>query len=293
MANTDISYTARNKILKAQILFNFHLQNLTKQLEGPCGITPSSVLTEMKLYQGCASKTALDAPTNVVATASLSLSTVVVSWTAPTYTTGYEITSYTVYIWFTNLVDGTLYGSPISGISSSVTSITTPVLGTIIGKSIQFSVTATNSIGESAQSIKSSSVTVGCLIGTTLIELADGSFVELQKIQTNDILASFDLDTKQKCSVVVLGLVSFTYSVMSINNGLLVCTDTHTHYVKRDGIWSIQTKVYVGDYFLDVNMNEIEIISIVNEPKPVVVYNLEVSGNHLYYANGILTHNGK
>jgi|LauGreDrversion4_2_1035121.scaffolds.fasta_scaffold29740_6 hypothetical protein len=52
MSNKDKSYSSINKILRSQFLANFHLQNPSKQLEGPRGVTPSSTLTEMKQYQG-------------------------------------------------------------------------------------------------------------------------------------------------------------------------------------------------------------------------------------------------
>lgn len=287
MTNTDTSYTTRIKNLKAHVLANFHSQNPSKQLEGPRGITPSSTLTEMKLYQGPLeqnSPNVPNAPTDIIATAISQALSAIISWTAPISYSGYEITSFTVYIWY---VSGAQYGS---GLSSSSTTFTTPILP---ANQFQFSVTATNSIGESAQSVKSSAISITCLIGTTLIELVDGSSVELQVIQKNDVLTSYDPITEQICSVIVNAIQPFVDSVISINNGLLVCTASHTHYVKQNGLWSIQTKVYVGDYLLDKNMNEIEIISIVNEAEPAVVYNLQVSGNHLYYANGILTHNGK
>jgi hypothetical protein len=52
MSNKDKSYSSINKILRSQFLANFHLQNPSKQLEGPRGVTPSSTLTEMNQYQG-------------------------------------------------------------------------------------------------------------------------------------------------------------------------------------------------------------------------------------------------
>ena len=45
MLNTDRSFTTRYNILRGKLIYNFHLQNPTKQLEGPS--TPASIVTTM------------------------------------------------------------------------------------------------------------------------------------------------------------------------------------------------------------------------------------------------------
>ena len=45
MSNTDKTYTNRYNILRGQVIYNFHLQNPTKRLEGSS--TPASIITTM------------------------------------------------------------------------------------------------------------------------------------------------------------------------------------------------------------------------------------------------------
>ena len=45
MSNTDKTYANRYNILRGRLIYNFHLQNPTKQLEGPS--TPASIITTM------------------------------------------------------------------------------------------------------------------------------------------------------------------------------------------------------------------------------------------------------
>lgn len=52
MPITDTSQTRRTLEMRGKTLVNFHNENPYKQISGPLGITPASVLTEMKIYQG-------------------------------------------------------------------------------------------------------------------------------------------------------------------------------------------------------------------------------------------------
>ena len=51
MSNKDITYTTKYKILNGKVLYNFHSQNPSKQIQGPRGTTPSSTITEMRNFQ--------------------------------------------------------------------------------------------------------------------------------------------------------------------------------------------------------------------------------------------------
>ena len=86
-----------------------------------------------------------------------------------------------------------------------------------------------------------------------------------------------------------------TTGIYNFNNGVLYTTRTHNHLIKRDGSWRIQpsNNIVVGDIFLDINENEVEITSIEFENRSVSVYQLNVETDDVYYANNILTHNDK
>ena len=150
-----------------------------------------------------------------------------------------------------------------------------------------------------------------CLASDTLITLSDGSTKLIQDIQVDDVLKSIDVDGMPQPSnewyswssdtlnyvdststVINVTLYEFD-SVVNINNGRLIATDSHNHVVKQDGVWYIRTtsELNVGDVLLDIDNTEFEIISLVVITEPTTVYNIDVNNSNLYFANNVLTHN--
>jgi len=151
----------------------------------------------------------------------------------------------------------------------------------------------------------------GCLVADTVITLSDGSKKLIQDIQIDDILKSLDVsgmpqpsdewyswssDTLNyvESTSTVIGFISFEFdSVININNGQLIATDSHNHVVKQNGVWYIKTtsELNVGDILLDIDNSEFEITSLVTITEPTTVYNIDVTNSNLYFANNVLTHN--
>jgi hypothetical protein len=185
-------------------------------------------------------------------------------------------------------------------IGNSVASIGTGAFGssglitvTIANGQLGITSPTANPPGVSFFGVTVATITGVCLIGSTQIHLADKSVKSLESIQVDDTIVSFNPTTSTYTTVTVLSIQSFRAPVFSINDGLLVCTASHNHYVRQNGIWSVQTtdNLHIGDYFVDINNSFVEIKSIVSQETPVEVFNIKVDGNHLYYANTILTHN--
>ena len=82
-------------------------------------------------------------------------------------------------------------------------------------------------------------------------------------------------------------------SVVNINEGRLIATDTHNHVVKQNGVWYIRTtsELNVGDVLLDMDNSEFETTSLVTITESTTVYNIDVTNSNLYFANNVLTHN--
>ena len=151
----------------------------------------------------------------------------------------------------------------------------------------------------------------GCLVADTIITLSDGSTKLIQDIQVNDVLKSIDVlgmpqpaDEWYSWSSDTLNYVSSTStvinfktyefdSVVNINNGRLIATDSHNHVVKQDGVWYIRTtsELNVGNILLDIDNVEFEITSLVIITEPTTVYDVDVNNSNLYFANNVLTHN--
>jgi len=87
-------------------------------------------------------------------------------------------------------------------------------------------------------------------------------------------------------------------NVISINNGLFKATRDHSMIVKQEDsnasiAWRIRPLYIclVGDYFMDINGNEVEITSIDELTEEFNVWKIDTEPADVFYANGILTHN--
>ncbi len=160
-----------------------------------------------------------------------------------------------------------------------------------------------------------SSCGVYCLDGNTLVTMADGSTKKISEIKQGDVVSSRDVegmpDESPNKEHLTIQLSSLNYTVstavvratmattaeayFNINNGLLLATDAHEHFVLREGVWRIilTVNLRVGDIFLkeDGSLEPITSIDLVNESKDF--YNIDVENLDMYVANGIVTHNSK
>ncbi|WP_187775461.1 Hint domain-containing protein [Flavobacterium johnsoniae] len=80
-----------------------------------------------------------------------------------------------------------------------------------------------------------------------------------------------------------------------INNGLLESTPSHSQLIQRDGIWKFIPlgDVIVGDNLYSIDKEIIPITSVFINSEKRKIYPLTLSPSHIYFANGILTHNIK
>ena len=161
-----------------------------------------------------------------------------------------------------------------------------------------------------------------CLLTGTQITMADGSTKNVEDLQIGDIVFSADIAElpKERGGYTTLDIVKnwtnpdisdFNYSTAevrsveileaekfySINGGLIEMSPDHIHLYKDvlDGLWKLGKpgELKVGDQFIDINKNiiDVESISIINSAAPVV--KVDVENLDLFFANGVLTHNFK
>jgi hypothetical protein len=151
----------------------------------------------------------------------------------------------------------------------------------------------------------------GCLVSDTIITLSDGSTKLIQDVLVNDVLKSIDVSGMPQPSnewyswssdtlnyvdstSTVINFTTYEFdSVVNINEGRLIATDSHNHVVKQNGVWYIRTtsELNVGDVLLDMDNSEFEITSLVTITEPTTVYDIDVNNSNLYFANNVLTHN--
>lgn len=226
-----------------------------------------------------------------------------------------------------------LTGHPISNISETITGGTIASTGTCtttdtwLANDPEPTIYTYNCVDGSCIEIEGTSGTYNslsncqaacvnpCFIEGTNITLADGSQVLIETLQVGDVLKSFAIDTLPLYSddetvlttwnTETLTGIGSTASIVSITpvqvseivviNNLLKTTPTHKHLVKHDGVWSFVSayNVVVGDIMIDINNNEVEIISVEVQEVEKTVYKMDVETLDVFYAENILTHNIK
>jgi hypothetical protein len=156
----------------------------------------------------------------------------------------------------------------------------------------------------------------GCFLFGTKITMADGSFKNIEDLKIGDELKTFaipgvpdsdnpdDWYSKDKWSIDSAEYFTYTTTKVTqlktgpynehykINNKYKV---TWEHYilVKRDSVWQfLQTQdLRNGDFFLGENKEEIEIFNIERVNGWISTVTLDVEGQDMYFADGILAHN--
>jgi hypothetical protein len=151
---------------------------------------------------------------------------------------------------------------------------------------------------------------ITCFPAGTKIDMADGSYKNIEDVEIGDMVLSYDLEKNEYVSQRVYGLESpVRDGVYDVNDGLISPTSDHPIYIKKsDGRigWGAMDAEYsksmhgfdfevlqieVGDYFLDVDDNWVLVDSIIYRSGPIQVYTISVENSHTFYANGFLVHN--
>jgi hypothetical protein len=127
-------------------------------------------------------------------------------------------------------------------------------------------VNATNSYAGTGYSIVTGNITISsCLTPDTLIEKYDRKTVFLKDIQVGDAIMSIDPETKQYEQSIVTSKTYHTVNELYIiNNGILRCSKSHKHVIRRDNSWIVVTsdEINLGDIVMTKDLKEIIITKI-------------------------------
>jgi hypothetical protein len=133
-----------------------------------------------------------------------------------------------------------------------------------------------------------------CFVAGTPIKMADGSIKVIESVKAGDKVLSWNESTgKNELRTVLNAFRKETKLIveLKLSNGKLIeTTPDHPFYVSKRG-WVEAGKLNLNDKLLDEAHSEVQIQSINIVGKQVPVYNLEIEGNHTYYAHGVLVHN--
>jgi hypothetical protein len=151
--------------------------------------------------------------------------------------------------------------------------------------------------------------TGGCFLAGTEVTLFNGSTTKIEFIGIGDILLTYNEETGgQEYSPVKSLIRPQTNSYIKIilsDSTEISCTAEHPFWVDSRGWCSFDPEGSMNIHNLEVGVLNIDdslinqygsIVTISNVIENIIeseieVYNLEIEGNHTYYANGILTHN--
>jgi intein/homing endonuclease len=149
-----------------------------------------------------------------------------------------------------------------------------------------------------------------CFVKGTMIEMADGTIKPIEEIVIGDEVISLNVqnNTKEKQTVTNIitpihnDLVKYSFE----NETQIICTFDHPFFVNGFNLSSYKPLLTNDRYNLEDNVSQIEAGDSVNlidgsntriidieelELNPTQTYIFEVSNNHNFFANGILTHN--
>lgn len=132
----------------------------------------------------------------------------------------------------------------------------------------------------------------GCFTGDTKVTMADGTEKNIQDIQVGEkvLTRKAELDETLVPAEVVNTYRKTVGGYLTINDTIRVTTN---HFLYVNGTWRRADEVNVGDILVQENAKPLTVHSIEWHKEQVDVFNIEVAGEHSYFANGIYVHNGK
>lgn len=155
----------------------------------------------------------------------------------------------------------------------------------------------------------------GCFISGTTITMSDGTTKLIEELIVGDSLMSYDIEglplysddesvltiwestniSGIQSQAEIVSITPLEVNEIVVINDLMKTTINHRHLIERNGIWSFKRadEVLIGDKMLDINNNEITVVTIDIQTVESTVYKLNIETLDVFYANGILTHNDK
>ena len=146
----------------------------------------------------------------------------------------------------------------------------------------------------------------GCFIGGTKVLMNGNKSIEIEKIQKNDVVMTYNMMNKQfEPHLIQNTLKYFVNELCTIkmeDNQEIICTSSHPIYcVNKNGFCCVEptafnteaTRLNIGDMVMNADGKSFEIIDI--EMKyyndSILVYTLHIGQIHNFFANGYLVHN--
>lgn len=131
--------------------------------------------------------------------------------------------------------------------------------------------------------------TAGCFLPGTQIELADHRQISIESVKVGDELLSFDLEKKVFTKGAVTECFTNITSEFLVINGLIKVTPSHLFFA--DGQWVKTGDLRIGSQLFGIDQSRIYIDTLELRQESSPIFNLHLSDNHTFFAEGILVHN--
>lgn len=127
-----------------------------------------------------------------------------------------------------------------------------------------------------------------CLLAGTMITMADGSMIPIEKIRPGDMVMSISLDGATKTSEVLAIHTPYLADKYLVINGKTKMTENHP--VLMNGVWTAAGSLVPGNLLSGIDGLSIEVRSVEVMAREAMVYNFHVADG-TYLADGIAVHN--
>lgn len=141
----------------------------------------------------------------------------------------------------------------------------------------------------------SSGFRCACFVAGTLVATSAGA-VPIECLRADDQVLTRD-DSRPDAEPRVAGVADVFTRVaaevlwITLDSGeVLGATPDHEVWSYERG-WMLAGRLTEGQHLMDLAGARAEVVEIVRDPTPTVVYNFEVEDGHTYYANGVWVHN--
>ena len=132
-----------------------------------------------------------------------------------------------------------------------------------------------------------------CFLAGTSIETPEGE-VAIEDLVVGDTVNSYDLDSEVVNNVsqvrTTFKRIADGYFNVTLGDKIISVTGEHPIHIIGQG-WTKIKDIVVGDMALSIEGSEVRVNLIEEFDEEVEVYNIEVEGDHNYFAENILFHN--
>ena len=127
---------------------------------------------------------------------------------------------------------------------------------------------------------------LACLASGTKILMADGNYKNIENIKVEDLVISYNIETKEHTTSKVDKVIKRKDPLVIINNTLRVAPDEPVYLA--DGTIKEAIDIEIGDYLVNEKGEQVKVNTIENNPELVDTYDFTLENGNNFFADGYL-----